>query len=103
MRSDRELLRTLSFDPAAFFIRLADGKPITLLRATTSLEALSYLTLLQRRGLLSMLPLDEANARFNVALTQRGLLLFDRVLKKMGTTVEKVRDVPKKPTRRPSA
>ena len=91
------------FDPSLLFVALADGKPITILRAAAMPEALAYLALLEKRGLVTMLKLDEANARFNVALTQRGLLLFDRVLKKMGTTVEKVRDVPKKPTRRPSA
>ena len=97
MKTDKKL----PFDPALLFITLADGKPVTMLRAAALPEAFEYLKQLEKRRLVTMLPLDEA--RFNVALTERGLALFLRSAKKLRVTVEKVRDVPKKPTRRPSA
>lgn len=97
----------LPFDPAMLFVALADGQPITCLRAAIHVEALAYLARLEKLGLVSTLKLDEA--RFNVGLTQKGLAFFDRVVTKMYVTAEKVRPVekpqqkPKAKPRRPSA
>jgi hypothetical protein len=67
------------FDESVFFVMLADGKPVTMLRAPTSLEGLAYIIHLEKRGILALKWLDEAHARFNVALTDRGLAVWKRV------------------------
>jgi hypothetical protein len=76
------------FDESVFFVMLADGKPVTMLRAATSLEGLAYVIHLEKRGILSMKFLDPENCRFNVALTAKGLAIWERVKSRAHRTID---------------
>jgi hypothetical protein len=71
------------FDESVFFVMLADGKPVTMLRAATSLEGLAYLVRLELRGIIVTKALDPENCRFNVCLTPKGLAIWERVKSQM--------------------
>jgi hypothetical protein len=89
------------FDPSVIFVALADGSQITCIRAAIAEEALAYIERLRRMNLLEVKWLDAA--RFSIRLTDKGLLVIDRTIAKMRTTVEKVRDVNPKRSPKSSA
>jgi hypothetical protein len=80
--------RSRGFDESVFFVMLADGKPVTMLRAATSLEGLAYLVHLELRGIIVTKALDPENCRFNVCLTSKGLAIWGRVASRVRSEID---------------